>query len=430
MSASVELFANQDILICGMGVSGQAALRWFECCSEARGVTTVADVDEVEGSFDVAVMSPGIAPHTALFRSAIAAATELISEPELAWRVAPKTITWVAITGTNGKTTTVSLLTHLLEGAGIAAVSVGNIGMPPTEALLRVAEGLLPSNIVFVCEMSSFQLELSPTFAPGLAAVLNISPDHEDWHGSFAAYRDAKLRLARQTGQAGGMVLWGEELQGDEDLVSELSLVGEHNRQNARVAIGLARELGAADAALVAGLRSFQAGPHRLQFVATRRGVDYYDDSKATNPGAVLKALTAFPDREITLLVGGRNKGIDFCDFAAAALPLVTRVLCFGEAGAELSEAFGAAARRYASMEEAVAAATELTGLGGVVLLSPANTSWDQFASYQERGRAFAQQVDALAEEATLVELEDVAAGASATFAGAGDSAVRRAHVS
>ena len=308
----------------------------------------------VEGRFGVCVASPGIPPHADLMKAAAVAADRVISEVEFAFLLSSQP--WIAITGTNGKTTTTALVTHLLNTAGIPARSVGNYGPPAVEAAVEASR-----SEVLVAEVSSFQLAHIDTFHPSVAVLLNITPDHLDWHGSLSSYAADKARVfenleagdtavidvddpgSRPYAQlleargvevvrvsllehhasganAAGGVLVLETRGGPVRLVrtDELQIRGSHNVSNALAAAAAAHALGATPAALRYGLSSFEPIEHRLEPAGVVDGAAWYNDSKATNPDAVFKALTAFPEQPLIVLLGGRNKGNDFGPLAAA----------------------------------------------------------------------------------------------------------------
>ncbi|MDZ4169092.1 MAG: UDP-N-acetylmuramoyl-L-alanine--D-glutamate ligase [Coriobacteriia bacterium] len=442
-----------DILVLGLGSSGEAAASY--CASllgtevdsvtaadsgaddalreratrlEALGVRVHVGVDRLDGEYETTIASPGIPPHAPLMVSARGVSQRVVSEIEFAWE--RSTVPWVAITGTNGKTTTTALVAHLMTEGGVAARPVGNIGPPAITAVLKGGPDVL------VAEVSSFQLALTQRFHPRVAVVLNITPDHVDWHGSLESYvadksrilanldaddvavidvddegsarlveaalqRGARVvRVSREELPGGGAGLVGGVLtlstsSGPVELVSadELLIRGPHNVSNALAAAAAAHAMGVGITALRCGLRCFEPIEHRLEPVGEACGAEWFNDSKATNPDAVLKALAAFGDRPLVLLLGGRNKNNDMRPLAHAAAQRALSVVCFGEAGTEIAQAFetqpGAGVFTVAGLADAVAQASELAVPGGAVVLSPACASFDEFSNYEQRGRAF-----------------------------------------
>lgn len=455
------------LVVLGLGSSGEAAARWAaeraESGADVRvtvvdsgvgerlevrahalrelGVDVVLGTDEVPAA-DLIVASPGIRPSTQLMRSALGSGVPLISELEMAYRISQAP--WVAITGTNGKTTTTALTVHLLREAGFVAEPAGNIG--PTA--VSVASALGPAGII-VAEVSSFQLVLTERFHPRVAALLNITPDHIDYHGSLEAYASEKAkvfanqtagdtavididdagsaeyvapvgetgvnvaRVTRKQAPADGAFLRGETLVLSEGgvvhelvTVTELGIKGDHNVSNALAAAVCARALGADIGALRSGLMSFQPIEHRLEPAGVVCGVEFFNDSKATNPDAVMKALTAFGDRPLVLMLGGRNKGVALRPLTEAVSGRARAVVLFGEAAAEFSTAFDGLEIEVASartMAEALLIARGIARAGDVVALSPGCTSFDEFSGYEERGRRF----KALVAEARDAEGDD-----------------------
>lgn len=443
------------LVVLGLGASGVAAAEWgLSRAADGVRVTVIdsADNDMVVAragrlramgaevcpgcervtAGDLVVASPGIRPDSPLIASARALGVPLVSEMELAYRLSEAT--WVAITGTNGKTTTTALVTHLLREAGMVAEPAGNIG----PAAVGVACELGDAGIV-VAEVSSFQMVFADTFHPRVAALLNITPDHIDYHGSLEAYAAEKAkvfarqvpgdtavididdpgsaayadpveargitvrRVSRMERPAGGAYLVGSTLvleeHGEEHAlldVASLGIRGDHNVSNALAGAACARAAGASIEAIAAGLASFHPIEHRLEPAGIVDGVEYFNDSKATNPDAVLKALTAFGDRPLVVLLGGRNKGVDMHPLAHAVAARSTDVVVFGEAADEFLEAFGSLGARpvrASGLADAVERARSLAMPGSIVLLSPGCTSYDEFSGYEERGRRFKEIV-------------------------------------
>lgn len=403
-----------------------------------RGVRTELGANDLGGeSFSLVVSSPGIAPHRPLLASVLGSGVPVISELELAYRVAKAPI--IAVTGTNGKTTTTALVAHLLRCAGMNAEAAGNIGTPA----LGVARAM-PVDGVIVAECSSFQLALTLEFKPRVAVLLNVTPDHLDWHGTMFAYIGDKVRIFANQDQGdtavvdvddpGSAAVVSVAVPGGASLVTvsacghgaarvedgllvvvtergrvelvraeELLVRGTHNVSNALAAAAAALAFGAPTEAVREGLRTFAPIEHRLEPVATVAGVRFVNDSKATNPDAVLKALTAFEDTPLIVLLGGRNKGNDFGLLARACGERCRLCVAYGESGEALAVALAEAGARYATaagMAEALAIAVAESQPGDVVLLSPACASFDEFADFEDRGRAFAAAVRELANAA------------------------------
>lgn len=450
------------VLVLGLGLSGVAAARYLAEERDAGADVAIAVLDEgsgpefeacaallrsesgipvslatavATGDWDLVIASPGIPPHSPLMRSAQALGVPVVSEVEFAFRRARAP--FVAITGTNGKTTTTALVAHLLRDAGIPAQAVGNIGSPAIAAVRDAG----PASVL-VAEVSSFQLSLTLDFHPRVAVLLNITPDHVDWHGSLEAYETDKakvfanlvagdtavvdvddpgsapwadrveargvrvVRVTQERRPAGGAYLVDGMLaiDGPEGVsslvpVAELGIRGRHNVGNALAGAAAALAMGATLEAIRDGLRGFHPIEHRLEPVGVVAGVEYYNDSKATNPDAVLKALTAFDDRRLIILLGGRNKGNDFTGLAEAVAARCETAVFFGESAQQLRAAFertGSAWSVAPTMEAALSIASAAARPGDVVLLSPACASFDEFRSYEHRGAVFKELVSSL----------------------------------
>ena len=379
---------------------------------------------------ELVVPSPGVPRDAPVLAAAERRGIPVWSEIELAFRLLACPL--VAITGTNGKSTTTSLIGLALERAGRRTFIGGNLGTPLISALDQAPE-------IAVAEVSSFQLEWVERLRPRVGCLLNLTPDHLDRHASFAEYREAKARLfaaqeaedfavvnrddaeawravagvrARMVSFGTGAVACGafagegfvalclpaateEERYG----LGRTRLAGRHNLENILAAVTVARLAGAPPAAVQAAIDEIEPLPHRLARVAERGGVAWYDDSKATNVGAAAKSLDSFAG-PVVLLAGGVDKGGGYDALAASAAGKVRLALVFGEAADRVGAALAAVAvpvERVRTLEQAVARAAAVAGAGDTVLLAPACASFDMFADYAARGRAFRAAVEALA---------------------------------
>jgi len=450
-----------DILVAGLGVSGEAVamyaagkaakgapvevtvidggdsetLRSRAERLRAAGARVMLSTEAIDGMYDLAVVSPGIPPHSTLLKAVRAVSTQVISEIEFAFR--RSTAPWLAVTGTNGKTTVTSLLGHLLVSGGVSARVVGNIGSPATSAVEEVG----PTG-AFVAEVSSFQLAFVELFHPRVSVLLNITPDHLDWHGGMDAYTADKARIfgrqgsddtavidaddpgaarfidpvkasgvrvvpvSRRSPAAGADGAWlaedgmlmAQTLSGPISLIPRDALLvrGDHNVSNALAASAAALAFGVPPDAVRAGLKVFRPIEHRLEPLGDVGGVEYFNDSKATNPDAVIKALSAFSDRPVIVLLGGKNKGNSFAELAGEIGIYGAHAIVFGEAAHEIAAALeneGIAFDVESTLERSVERAIEIAAPGSAVVLSPGCASFDEFTDYVQRGRAFKSYV-------------------------------------
>ena len=345
---------------------------------------------------ELVVKSPGVPAESALVAGARSRGIPVWSEVELGYRLLPAGARLIGVTGTNGKTTTTELLGAILRSAGRPVELAGNVGRALTDAALTTAEGSW-----IVCELSSFQLEDVHTLACDVAVLLNLEPDHLDRHGTFDAYRDAKLRIferARAKVVPRGFGIDGIEFSADDQLPAEPLIPGRHNRENAAAATAAARVAGVPDDAIAEALRMFPGVPHRLELVRELRGVRWVNDSKATNTAAARRGAAAY-DAPLRLILGGSLKGEDFNPFVRDLPASVRSIYLVGAASDELADALDAAGRQYAragDLATAVSRAAADAEPGDVVLLSPACASYDQFANFEERGDTFRRLVDEL----------------------------------
>src|SRR5437588_729384 len=348
----------------------------------------------VEG-VELVVKSPGVPAESPLVVAARAHAVAIWSEVELGYRLLHGN-PLIGVTGTNGKTTTTELLAAILRADRRDAEVAGNVG----RALTDVAERVGPGATV-VCELSSFQLEDVHTLSCDVAVLLNLEPDHLDRHGTFEAYRDAKLRIferARLKIVPRGLGLDGIEFGGDDPLPAEPRMPGAHNRENAAAATAAARAAGLPDHAIAEALQAFAGVSHRLELVRELRGVRYVNDSKATNTAAARRGGAAY-DAPLHLILGGSLKGEDFGSFAQELPANVRSIHLISAASDQLAAALDAAGRAYArdgDLASAIAHATADAQPGDVVLLSPATASFDQFRNFEERGETFRRIVEEL----------------------------------
>jgi len=340
------------------------------------------------------VKSPGVPNEAPVIAAARERGVPVLGELELAWRLLPNR--FVAVTGTNGKTTTTELLGAIWREAGLPVALAGNVGMP-----LSALVGAVDPEATIVCEVSSFQAEDSEALAPDTALLLNVTEDHLDRHGTFDAYREAKLRLFRnQTPDQVAVVPPGfEEVPGEGRRVEfgplplpagEIRLRGEHNLENARGAAAAATESGVPAEAVAGALRSFAGVPHRLEEVGSVNGVLYVNDSKATNVSSAVRGIEAF-DGGVHVILGGSLKGGGFEGLRDAVGSRAVAAYLIGEAAERLESDLDGTVplRRAGDLATAVAQASEATEPGQVILLSPACASFDQFRDYEQRGDVF-----------------------------------------
>jgi UDP-N-acetylmuramoylalanine--D-glutamate ligase len=449
------LLAGKDVLVVGMARSGLAAAEFLSKrgarvkVSDKRTETELDTEIEflrrhdigyevgghVEDSFlnaDLVVVSPGVPLRLSLLQKASQSGKEVISEVELASRFLKGRV--IGITGSNGKTTTTTLVGEMLKTAGFSVQVGGNIGT----ALTSLVDRSTPETIT-VTELSSFQLEAIPTFRPDVAVLLNITPDHLDRYDSFEDYARAKLNILRNqrlsdfavlnledeilrcSGKSiGSQPYWfstkSEVIQGtylnrnqfifrsgtQKETVTSLEGIqvpGRHNLENVAAAITTARLLNAASTKIAEALRQFRGVEHRLELVAEINGVKFYNDSKATNTDATIKALESF-ECGILLILGGRDKGSDFTVLSSLIQERVRNLILLGEASEKIRQQLNGTApmAQAESLEEATRMAFERASPGDVVLLAPACASFDMFQNYEHRGRVFKESVRRLME--------------------------------
>jgi UDP-N-acetylmuramoylalanine--D-glutamate ligase len=413
-------------LVVGLARSGVAAATVLA----ARGETVVGvdagspDMEPIDGvelvtgsdgvdlleSVGCVVKSPGVPKEAAVVAAARERGLPVLGELELAWRLLPNP--WIAITGSNGKTTTVELVGHLHRAAGVPVTVAGNVG-----TALSSLVGAIGPDVVIAAEASSFQLEDTLEFAPDAGVLLNLAEDHLDRHGTMEAYRAAKLEVfARQTpeqvavlpvsfeaGGAGKRVRFGR--RGDVEArdgrlwwrglplleIADLRVRGAHNVENAMAAAAVCLARGLDPEAVAAGLRTFAGVPHRLEEVATLDGVLFVNDSKATNVASAVVGLESF-DAPVHVILGGQGKGADFAPLADAVAARARAAYLIGEDAPLIRTALSSAGvplHDCGDLERAVAAAQAAAQPGEIVLLSPACASFDQYADFEARGGHF-----------------------------------------
>ena len=464
MSDVFQFGPGETVLVIGLGRSGLASIEVLselrvalyatdekptgeltEAIAAARSFgarfVEAGAIEPILGEIQCAVLSPGVPPTSPVVRRLYEANVPVFGEIELAYRLCKAPI--IAVTGTKGKSTTTALIGHLLRGCGLDVRVGGNIGNPLIKEVRDIgADGWV------VAEVSSFQLETIRAFKPRVAVLLNIAPDHLDRYHSMDEYAEAKYRICANQSLTDWFVgnlddprireldwrhgdtrvrarqLWFALDDGDRATMyvrdgvltyapvagdprpvpivprDRIPLEGEHNVQNAMAALLAALAVGCPPALLREAIATFEPMPRRLETIAEIDGVRYVDDSKSTNPAAVIAALQTY-DRPIVLIAGGRSKGSEFGAMGAQIRERAVALVAIGEtAGEILRAAEGVTGVTASSMEEAVRRARELAMPGGVVLLSPGCASFDMFASAEDRGDRFASAVAALREPA------------------------------
>lgn len=378
----------------------------------SAGVEVSLNVDGTELLDEVrtVVKSPGVPQPAPVLAAARERGLEVTGELEIAWRALPNR--FVAVTGTNGKTTTTELIGHIHDTAGLPAAVAGNVGTP-----LASLAGRIDAEATVIAECSSFQLEDSSSFAPEIAALLNLAPDHLDRHRTMENYLEAKLRVfANQSPQdvaiynAEEPALRGRDLPGrgrripfDPEPANppRTQLLGRHNVSNAMAAAAAARAAGIDEEKVASALESFEGLPHRLERVRDVGGVLYVNDSKATNVASALAGIESF-EQDLHVILGGSLKGERFERLVEPLTERATAAYLIGEAAPMLAEDLVGAARagvtllEAETLERAVESAAGRAQPGDVVLLSPACASFDSFRDYEERGERFRELVEGL----------------------------------
>jgi UDP-N-acetylmuramoylalanine--D-glutamate ligase len=445
--------ANKRVLVVGLGKSGVASALFLKAHGARVTVSDTKSGDELRNEIpvlldhgitvetgghgertfrgqDLIVVSPGVPVDAPPLVQARALGESVIGEIELAALFLPGPI--IAITGSNGKTTTTTLTGEIMTAAGFSALVGGNIGTPA----ISLADHAQPETVI-VLEVSSFQLETVQSFRPKVAVVLNVTPDHLDRHRTFEIYVDAKARVfenqqgsdfavlnaddatcVAMAARTRAQVFWFSRLKevqlgawvregnilfrdatGQKEImqVAEIPLKGAHNLENVLAAVCAGALMGCAPEKIRQAVRDFKAVEHRLEYVATIRGVDYYNDSKATNVDATIKALESFP-ANIHLILGGKDKGSDYAVLNDLLRQRVKRVYTIGAAAAKIeSQIKGVEVVHAETLENAIRKANAVAQAGDVVLLAPACASFDQFKSYEHRGKMFKEVVRGLA---------------------------------
>jgi UDP-N-acetylmuramoylalanine--D-glutamate ligase len=383
-------------LVVGQGLSGRAVA---ELLDDVVSVETDAEGMQHLDSVQTVVKSPGIRPSIELIAAARARGRTVVGELEIAWRLLPNE--FIGVTGTNGKTTTTALLGEIHRLAGIPHAVAGNIGTAVSSLV-----GSIEPDAVVICECSSFQLADSLAFAPEVGVLINVDADHLDWHGSVAAYREAKNKLfENQEPQDVAIVPPGYEhplrarrIHYEPASSHEVRLRGRHNQENAGAARAAARARGIDEDAIARALATFGGVPHRLEEVAVVGGVTYINDSKATNIGSTLVALEAVGHRIRVILGGDDAKGEDFGLLRDDLVARARAAYLIGEAAPRLHADLSGALPLVdcGTLDVAVQRASADAREGEFVLLSPACASYDQFKNFEQRGERFRELVTAL----------------------------------
>ncbi len=424
VAAALTLRARgKEVIGCDAGSRANPALDAAAKRLSAAGVEVHLDAsgDALAARAGTLIKSPGVPGSAPLVAAARSRGLPVLGEVELAWRLLDNE--FIAVTGTNGKTTTTEWIGHIHREAGLPVAVAGNVGT----ALASLVDNV-DADATIACEVSSFQLEDTVAFAPEVAVLLNLEPDHLDRHGTFAEYVATKLKLfanqgnydvaiapvdldvedlggcARRVpfGSAGaelsdraGYLWWDEEPLID---VTEISLPGLHNRANAMAAAAACLARGVDREAVATGLRTFPGVAHRLELIATLDGVAYVNDSKATNVASTVVALRSYPGG-VHLIAGGRGKSQDFTPLAAEVTARCRAVYLIGEAADDLVLALapaGVPLHQHGDLPAALSAASAAAVAGDTVLLSPACASYDQYPDFEARGDHFRHLVGEL----------------------------------
>ena len=420
---------KKQIKILGAGRSGKAAEKLAESLNISSQILSDPPLGvqnlgaPVVGpasshSFDncqLIVVSPGIPPESPLYRKAVASGKEIISELEFGARHFSGK--YLAVTGTNGKTTTTELTTHLLQTLNINAIAAGNIGHPFCTVCADVINGILPSDTIPVIEVSSFQLECTSTFAPVAALILNVAEDHLDrYPGGINEYSATKEKIFdkvlpenkiygityKEQGNSRFKIEDGIIKFNDSNLIAfdKLKLKGIHNQENVIGALELISRLIALTEkdleSLKNALKTYSPGKHRVEKILERKEITYIDDSKGTNPAAVTAALKSIPgdNKNIRLILGGLDKGMDFAPLKAYS-GRIEKVYILGECREKLYKTLHNAlnCEKFTDFDQCVLTACREAHEGDTVLLSPGCASWDMFKNYKERGKRFKEMV-------------------------------------
>ena len=476
---STDSKVRGDVLVLGAGVTGQAVLSFLlnKSFSEASSITLYAgkktsnsdddlkkyaeagvkivfDSESPSGSYDLCIASPGISEHSAFYKNAAKASSQIISEIELAYRYSNPECTWIAVSGTNGKTTTTSLITHILSNAGKKVACVGNIG---SAAISAVAAG---GADYYVCEVSSYQLASCMLFNPRVCVLTNITPDHLSWHGNIESYVAAKEKLfsnldlgkaaksssapiqntaiigigsnlcfdvykrvasnsathktialstlsyekSQKMADADNFTFVKDETlfinDGGEIIslcpASELKIKGRHNIENALAAAFAAYSVGVDIASIIQSLKSFSPLEHRIEPCGTVDGHPCFNDSKATNSESTIAAIESFSNQASIFLLGGSDKGCALDDLAKRLLESKCRVVVFGEAADRFYDSLSKTKidlYKATNLEAAFELALKIAKKDEAIVLSPACASFDEFNNFEHRGRFFKELV-------------------------------------
>lgn len=428
-----------NILILGFGITGKSAYQALKgkynifvqddnfdqiIAKDSYYINKLGSISEIEDIDPLFVVkSPGINPNNDYVQACRSLGLDIISDLELAYRLYPDRDI-IAITGTNGKTTTTSLTGQILKKAGYRTHVIGNIGKGILEAFAKGGE-----DDTYLIEVSSFQLEDTHTFRPMIGAFLNFSDDHLDWHGSTEEYFKAKSKIFSNMTKKDSLILNkdnealgrifskadiffskgnsadyyinGKDICGPKGKilsVDDIKLPGSHNLENILTAVSISSEYGVGPAYIKESVEEFYGVDHRLEFIGEIRQIKYYNDSKATNVDSAIRAIESF-DEDLIVIAGGYDKEVSFRGLMEASIESVKKYILMGQTARQigsLCEDYNIAYEIVRDMEEAVKKAEESARPGDIVLLSPACASWDMYRSFEERGEDFKKRVEEL----------------------------------